>query len=154
MAIRTKFRPFIATIAVCLVPACAPGEDGSTATEEAAPDDTTADNGSAQEALLMADTAWLSVGSDGAVQTTFFDPDGRYRDLRNGQPMDAGTWQQRPDGSICFTPDTGLGDCWNHGKLEEDGSTVVTSASGKRVEIRQITYAGPPLLETESTESQ
>lgn len=154
MTIRSHLRPFVTTLAIFVVAACAPTEDGSSGTEGAGSEESATSNSSSKEAILMADTGWLSVGSDGAVQTTFFDPDGRYRDFRNGDATDAGAWQQRPDGSICFTPDEGAGDCWTTDGLEADGSAVVTSASGKRVEIKQITYTAPPVLEEEAAESE
>jgi len=153
MAYRSIPRSFSATIVVLSVAACGSSEDGSAASEAEALQETAASNGSVKEAILMADTGWLSVGSDGAVQTTLFDPDGRYRDFRNGEAADSGAWQQRPDGSICFTPDTGQGDCWTTDGLEADGSAVVTSASGKRVEIKQITYTAPPVEDDETSES-
>ena len=43
--------------------------------------------------IAVAQTGWLSIGADGAVQTTFFDADGRYRDLRNGEPFAQGGWE-------------------------------------------------------------
>ena len=132
---------------------CAPAEDaaeGNSSAEATETPESAAENSS--EAILMADTAWLSVGSDGSVQTTFIDPGGRYRDFRNGVAADTGSWEGRPDGTVCFTPDEGRGDCWSSSALEEDGSALVTSAEGKRVEIKRITYIAPP-AEGDSDES-
>ncbi|MEM1052098.1 MAG: hypothetical protein AAGI28_08380 [Pseudomonadota bacterium] len=146
--------PFIATLAVFTAAACAPAEDGSADPENGTAEEAAVSNSSVKEAILMADTGWLSVGSDGTVQTTFFDPDGRYRDFRNGESADVGAWQQRPDGSICFTPDQGMGDCWKTDGREADGSAVVTSTSGKRVVIKQITYAAPKVSEEDTSASE
>ena len=93
--------------------------------------------------LAVAQTGWLSIGADGAVQTTFFDADGRYRDLRNGEPFAQGGWEQRPDGSICFEPDEGAGACWMTGAPDAAGEIIVTSTDGKAIAIRRITYMAP-----------
>ena len=93
--------------------------------------------------IAVAQTGWLSIGADGAVQTTFFDADGRYRDLRNGEPFAQGGWEQRPDGSICFEPDEGAGACWMTGAPDAAGEIIVTSTDGKAIAIRRITYMAP-----------
>ncbi|WP_407875644.1 hypothetical protein [Qipengyuania nanhaisediminis] len=93
--------------------------------------------------IAMAGTAWLTVGTDGAVQTTFVDEDGRYRDFRNSEPFGQGSWEQRPDGTICFEPDSGTGACW---EIEPDGSETdifATDSEGRRIDIKRITYAPP-----------
>ena len=134
----------IVPFAFAAIAGCAPAQDPATDAGEEDAVQSASNDASTDETLLMADTAWLSVGSDGSVQTTFLDTGGRYRDFRNGEAADAGSWASRPDGSICFTPEGGLGDCWTSGKLEDDGSTIVTSAGGKRVAIKRITYIAPP----------
>lgn len=94
-------------------------------------------------AIPMTETGWLSVGRDGSVQTTFFDSGGRYRDFRNGELWGEGGWEQRPDGSVCFEPDTGAGACWETGEPEEDGSIIITDEDGAKVEIQRVTYIAP-----------
>lgn len=141
-----KFTSFTAPLVLLAASACAPSDNGSDDTGEGdEPQEEETASASIDEAVLVANTAWLSVGQDGSVQTTFLDQGGRYRDFRNGEPADTGTWEQRPDGAICFTPDEGQGGCWGAGALDADGSTYVTSADGKRVEIKRITYTAPPL---------
>ena len=148
-----RFRVLVCVLAVPLVSGCAPSEDETTGASEAeANDQQDNDTDNSGEAILMPDTAWLSVGSDGSVQTTFIDAGGRYRDFRNGVASDSGAWETRPDGSICMTPDAGRGDCWSFGDLEEDGSTIATSANGRRVEVKRITYNAPPVEDTEEAE--
>lgn len=139
-----KFFRWIGPMAAIVLAGCAPAEEGASngGTDEA----NDASDGQAESAdsiVFSAASGWLSVGSDGSVQTTFLDAGGRYRDFRNGTAADIGKWEARADGSLCFTPDTGRGDCWSAGMLEDDGSSIVTSASGRRVEIKRITYAAP-----------
>lgn len=146
--------PLFAALSICLLAGCAPeGGGAENSSEEEAGDTQEGPSEDANEALLMADTAWLSVGSDGSVQTTFLDADGQYRDFRNGVAADTGSWESRLDGSLCLTPAVGRGDCWTSEKLEDDGSTILTSAGGKRVEIKQITYTAPPVLDEDTEES-
>lgn len=98
-----------------------------------------AGNGASQ-AIAMVQTGWLTVGSDGAVQTTFFDADGRYRDYRNGEAIGSGGWSRRADNRLCLEPDQGLGDCWETGPLASDGTAIATNSDGMQIEIRQVTY--------------
>ena len=97
---------------------CTIGLAACTAEETAPPSDGGGADGAVEEALQTADqsipmagTAWLTVGTDGAVQTTLIDADGRYRDMRNGELFGEGTWQLLPNGTICFEPETGVGAC-------------------------------------------
>ena len=145
MATRSNRSVFVAPLVLSGLAACAPTEEdgaGVASAETAEAPESVAENPS--EAILMADTAWLSVGSDGSVQTTFLDPGGRYRDFRNGIAADTGSWEARPDGAVCFNPDDGRGDCWTSSAFESDGSAIITSADGKRVELKRITYVAPP----------
>ncbi|MEP0392809.1 MAG: hypothetical protein ABJ205_08005 [Erythrobacter sp.] len=135
---------FLACLSLLVVTACAPADEGVDEAQASGGDNSTGDAPQA-EPMLMADTGWLSVGSDGSVQTTFLDTGGRYRDFRNGTALDTGDWEQRPDGSLCFTPDGGQGGCWTPDTPGEDGSIIVTSTDGKRVEIKRITYTPPPV---------
>ncbi|MEE4199725.1 hypothetical protein [Erythrobacter sp.] len=96
-------------LALPLLTACA--EEGGSADSD--PSATGLPTGTAEEGdaepqaatLPMAETGWLTIGRDGSVQTTYFDPDGRYRDVRGGAPFGEGRWEQRADGRICFRPE-------------------------------------------------
>lgn len=94
--------------------------------------------------LPVAESGWLTVGADGAVQTTFFDAGGRYRDLRNGEPFAQGKWEQRPDGKICFEPDEGAGSCWTTASPDDNGEVIATDDDGMAIAIKRITYVAPP----------
>lgn len=148
MFVRTKAialaAPFVLALAGCSEAAdsaasssadTAAGEPQSPATPEPSP--TSAD-------LSIAESGWLTVGSDGAVQTTFFDSGGRYRDLRNGEIFAEGEWQQRPDGRVCFEPETGRGACWAIAEPDATGQAIATNDEGKAVSLKRITYIAPP----------
>lgn len=98
--------------------------------------------------IVLSQTAWLSVSEDGAVLTTFLDPNGRYRDLRNGEPAFEGDWSERPDGKLCFTPDAGLGGCWSIGAPGDNGEARATNADGRAILLKRISYA-PPMREAQ-----
>ncbi|MEM7779518.1 MAG: hypothetical protein AAF697_03890 [Pseudomonadota bacterium] len=106
-------------------------------------------SGTSSSTISVSGTGWLTVGSDGAVQTTFFDVDGRYRDLRNGSLFAGGTWEQRGDGTICFEPDAGLGACWKPGSADENGTAIATNSESKSIAIKQVTFIAAPADESE-----
>lgn len=131
------------TLSSCEAPADSSGE-AATPSASASEAGDAADGGEKETAVLVfAESGWLTVGADGGVQTTFLDADGRYRDLRNGEQVAQGSWQQRPDGSLCFEPDTGFGACWTIEPLEDDGSAIAVNGEGKRIEVRRVSYIGP-----------
>ena len=90
----------------------------------------------------MSGTAWRTVGEDGAILSTFLDADGRFRDFRNGDPMQEGSWDQPQEGRLCFTPEAEdrLGECWTLGKLRKNGEMRATSDTGLEIKLRQIAY--------------
>lgn len=90
-------------------------------------------------------TAWRARDESGALYTTFLDPAGRYRDLRNGDPWQQGAWEYDEENRICFTPDAGasLGQCWHPERMDEGGRMLVTSASGRRVRLESVEYRRP-----------
>lgn len=151
MKIRTVFIASITAPALLMLGACTEEAGGAEAQSEPPTATPGEDGGSASDTrsvtLAVADSAWLTVGTDGAVQTTFFDEGGRYRDLRNGQLFAQGAWEQRPDGTICFEPDTGFGACWQTEAEDENGTVIATNSDGKAIEIKRVTYIAPPVQE-------
>jgi len=93
--------------------------------------------------VTVEETGWLTIGSDGAVQTTYFDSDGRYRDRRNGEPVAQGSWRRGPDDRLCFEPDAGRGACWSIDEPDEDGVAIAEDADGKTIAIRRVAYLPP-----------
>lgn len=93
----------------------------------------------------MSQTAWRVIGEDGAVYTTFFDASGSYRDFKNGGPVQSGSWIERTDGQLCFTPedDARIGDCWKLNMVSKEGIMKPVSDAGKTIELRQVTYIAP-----------
>lgn len=106
---------------------------------------------SGAEQLAIEGTAWLTIGGDGSVQTTFLDPEGRYRDLRDGVPLAEGSWLRDPDGRLCFEPDAGRGACWTFGDIGEDGEAIATDGEGKTIAIKRVAYR-PPESDSEANE--
>jgi len=92
-------------------------------------------------------TAWRVRGEEGALYTTFLDPGGRYRDLRNGDPWQKGAWEYDAQERICFTPDaeSSLGQCWRPERMDPSGQMIVTSSSGRRVRLESAEYRPPEL---------
>lgn len=89
-------------------------------------------------------TAWRASSEEGARYTTYINDDGTYRDLRNGDPYQTGTWRFGDARELCFTPDeTGhTGACWKPGFLS-NGILPMTREDGHRIEVRQIQYLPP-----------
>lgn len=132
-------------LAACEQPQQASDEDAPPATDPVADAsgagaaEDSGESGGGDE-FALTETGWLTIGSDGSVQTTFFDANGRYRDLVNGELVAEGGWQRRPDGTLCFEPDAGRGACWETGQPDENGTAIATDGDGKRIEIRRVTY--------------
>ena len=153
----------LAALALCLpVIACAPQddtqEDPATVTDEedtqAPEEDADASPPSHSE---FSDTAWRVMAEDGARYVTYIDADGTYRDFRNGEPWQEGSWKFDPaeesgDGVdlLCFMPDAEDGSerCWEPGRLLDD-ELIVTSGGGRRVALEKVTYSAPEGAETE-----
>lgn len=134
-----------ASAAPFLLVACAEA-DSEAQGEDAAPQATDEPELSA-ESLVMAQTAWLSVTADGEVFTTYLDPDGRYRDLHEGEVRYSGTWKQNDTRNLCFTPDDGEGSCWTHKSPGLDGMMRATNRAGRAIEVRRVAYEPPSAAE-------
>ena len=106
------------------------------APEQPAPEETR------QPAIDLAGTGWRVLGEEGAVYTTYFDEDGTYRDLRNGEPFRQGTWERRPDEELCFLPDSSeqASTCWTLGPLDENETMIATDANGRDIAVRKAAY--------------
>lgn len=94
----------------------------------------------------FAATAWRAIGEDGARFTTYLDPDGTYRDLRNGDPWQQGSWSYTAgdDPRLCYTPDdeNAVKRCWTPGAMS-DGTMEATGEDGRRIELERVDYAPP-----------
>ncbi len=128
-------------------------EEASATVEGATPEASGSEDVPSNPAIAVARTGWLTIGSDGAVQITHFDPQGRYRDLRNGEMVAQGNWQRGPENRLCFEPDAGRGECWTIGDVDEEGEAIATDSDGKTIAIRRVAYL-PPQSDAASEESQ
>lgn len=123
--------------------ACTPAEDAAQEDDALAPEPTeSASTASAPDSF--AETAWLALSEDGARYVTHFDADGSYRDMRNGDPYQEGSWRyaEGPEGKqLCFEPidEGGVERCWLPGRLEE-GRMIATGPAGRRIELTKIAY--------------
>ncbi|MEP3051859.1 MAG: hypothetical protein ABJP48_03860 [Erythrobacter sp.] len=106
--------------------------------------------------VTFSESAWLSIGNDGAVYTTFFDADGSYRDHRNGIALQNGTWRKLEDARLCFFPEqqNRTGDCWSIGALEDNGTMRLTSSQGRDIEVRQVAYLAAESADAEAGSSE
>ena len=137
---KALFQAISGGMAIWLISGCSAGSEPDESAP-APPSDQSADGTElSPESLVMAETAWLSVSEDGAVYTTFLDPDGRYRDLRDGQIVHTGSWEQNASSELCFSPDDGMGACWEHGSPGLDGVMRATNRAGRAIEVKRITY--------------
>lgn len=127
------------------ISACAPEGDSGGDSSAAAETGSEPEAREATGSLTLAESGWLVVGEDGAVYTTMLDPEGTYRDFRNGEPLQTGEWEKREAGELCFIPsDEGkAGDCWTLGELERDNTVRATDSEDRPVELRKISYVGP-----------
>lgn len=97
-------------------------------------------------------TAWRSTAENGALFVTYLDEGGTYRDLRNGDPYQTGTWEYADDGQLCLTPeaDDAQGGCWEPERMR-DGDMLTLTSGERRIQVRRITYE-PPAEEGQEAE--
>jgi hypothetical protein len=143
----------VPAFAALALSACSPTEDtGGDAPDAADPAALPSDEPAPQ---IFAATAWRAVAEDGARYTTQLDPDGTYRDLRNGDPWQTGSWTYS-DGEqgklLCFTPgdENGIERCWEPERVRGD-TMRATSDSGTTIELERVDYE-PPLDELDDEE--
>lgn len=143
-----KTRTCIALVSVALLAGCSPSET-DTANPSITPEAEVMESASSESPPVpdrFEGTAWRADGSDGARYVTFLDTGGRYRDLRNGDPLGEGAWSRGDDGAICFVPDgaDGLRRCWSPDRMTAEDRMVVTGgANGNRVELVRADYVAP-----------
>ncbi len=147
MLLRSRtFSLFVGGLSFTLA-ACAPAEDsGSDGADTASetPSNSSAPTAASNDAP-MAKTGWVAIGADGAVYTTFFDPDGTYRDFRNGDPVQQGSWERREDARLCLIPagEQVRGECWSTGAVDDEGNMRTVDGTGRAIELRRVTYIAP-----------
>ena len=143
---RTLF--VVSALAGLALAACAPetGEtaEGSAADAPAEGQETAAGSSTPDS---FAESAWLTRAEDGARFVTYFDPDGTYRDMRNGDFLQAGSWTYAdgPGGKqICLEPDAdgSVKMCWQPDTMDGDTMTA-TGPEDRRIELERTTYVAP-----------
>ncbi len=144
-----KFLPrrlALAGLVLSALAACSPTEQQSetlTATQQAI---ATPTGEPAPE--VFAATAWRVLAADGARYTTYLDQDGTYRDLRNGDPWQTGSWRySEEEGSgkrLCLRPDdeNGVERCWEPDRMR-NGVMRAEHDAGTVIELESVTYALP-----------
>ena len=143
-----RVRSALAMMASLAIISCAPAVEETAAEPEGI--ETGSESGDADGNNLpesFAETAWISRSEDGARYTTFFDADGSYRELRNGDPRQTGEWSfaEGPEGKqVCVQPDAeaGVKSCWRPDSIE-DGKLLVSGPEGKRVALQRADYSAP-----------
>ena len=149
---KALFQAISGGMAVFLISGCSAGSEPDAGEPASAASPSSDGTQLSPESLVMAETAWLSVSEEGAVYTTFLDPDGRYRDLRDGQIVHTGSWEQNASSELCFSPDDGMGACWEHGSPGLDGVMRATNRAGRAIEVKRITYT-PQAVPSQAAEA-
>lgn len=154
MAITARQSGWPALVLAFALPACSPPESTDTQAEEPSTEGEESDAASETETQseLQADlpaefirTAWRIVAEDGARYTTYLDEDGRYRDLRNGDPWQEGTWENDGEDRLCFLPDAegAVLRCWHPDRMEGRDSMIVSGENGVRIRLQRADYVPP-----------
>ena len=141
----------VLAVAIATLAACSP-EAGESNEAAHAPQEAVTPSGEPAPDAFSA-TAWRALAADGARYTTYLDADGTYRDLRNGDPWQTGTWDHvdSPQGRLlCFTPDhdNGVERCWEPGRMSE-GTMRAESETGLSIELERVEYSRPPEVDEE-----
>lgn len=145
----------VLTIAALALAACAPASDEpqeKTGTE-------TAQAGNAEDPSpdvpLPSEfnrTAWRITSDDGARYTTYLDENGRYRDFRNGDPWQEGTWETDSEDRLCFLPDEegAALSCWTPDRMDGNDAMIASGQGGTRIKLQQVDYIPPAEADTNS----
>ncbi|MGI8942955.1 MAG: hypothetical protein ACR2FJ_01735 [Qipengyuania sp.] len=90
-------------------------------------------------------TAWRVLGENGARYTTYLDEDGTYRDLKNGELWQTGSWSFGEDEKLCLTPEdeNGATRCWDPLRMEGKDALIVVSDADRRVRLEKVDYRIP-----------
>ncbi|UYH54738.1 hypothetical protein N6L26_11940 [Qipengyuania sp. SS22] len=137
------------------LPACTPASDeGDSAA--LTPQQVVSPSGEPAPEVFAA-TAWRAVAADGARYTTYLDADGTYRDLRNGDPRQTGSWSYSAverDKRLCFipTPATGVERCWEPGRMS-GGTMKATNDDGVSIELERVEYRPPAEPDTDTDDT-
>ena len=127
------------------LPACTPASDEGDSSA-LTPQQVASPSGEPAPEVFVA-TAWRAVAADGARYTTYLDADGTYRDLRNGDPWQTGSWTYsvvERDKRLCFmpAPDSGIERCWEPGRMS-GGKMKATNDDGVSIELERVEYRPP-----------
>lgn len=144
----------LALLSATALAACAPAGNGAEGSDTAASglsvSDQEGEAGQAQPGSLIvfSRTAWLSIGRDGSVYATQLDPDGSYRDFRDGSLWQRGRWQRDEDGSLCFSPAAadGVRTCWRIEPTEREGvirAEPLDAPETRAIELRRLAWRPP-----------
>ena len=79
--------------------------------------------------------------ADGTTFMAMLNADGTYQDMdAEGAVTESGSWEERPDGKVCFDPagDDTPATCFAIGETKEDGSFVATPDQGEPLTIRKV----------------
>lgn len=129
-----------------LVSGCAPEADTADATGMSENASTDASPTGSPVPKVFAATAWRATSDDGARFTTYLDSDGRYRDVRNGDPWQSGTWRFDTSGGglLCFKPEgeDGTETCWKPDRMHGD-TMDASDEKGRQIELRRVEYVAP-----------
>jgi hypothetical protein len=90
----------------------------------------------------------LTATQQAIATPTYLDQDGTYRDLRNGDPWQTGSWRySEEEGSgkrLCLRPDdeNGVERCWEPDRMR-NGVMRAENDAGTVIELESVTYALP-----------
>lgn len=103
--------------------------------------------------IAMASSGWLTVSADGAVQTTYLDADGRYRDYRDGEPIAEGKWRRGGRSTLCFEQEDTNETCWDIGTMDSAQSAIASDAEGKTIRITRVDYDAPDAVSDSASDN-
>ena len=134
--------------------ACAVEETPSAPADSEVPGET---SDTSQLPAKFAGTAWRSLAEDGARYTTYLDQDGQYRDLRNGDAYQAGTWAYATGergGELCFDPEgeNTKSTCWRPDRMKDD-MLIVRGPGDRRIQLERVDYIIPDAGTNAETEA-
>jgi len=110
---------------------------GVAACSNTAPDESPSE----AEALTVSVGSYTITGADGSRTMAVLNDNGTYTDTVNGVVSNTGTWENKADGSTCFTraeESDSKPVCYTLSDPAEDGSFTATPDEGDPVRVKKI----------------
>ena len=142
-----RYEFYLAALLAAGAGGCTPPADPATDAETASVEEPATEPSGRPAPDTFAGSAWRVTADDGARYVTYLDPEDRYRDFRNGDLWQQGSWRlvEGPEiRELCFTPDAETAEetCWRPGRMKDE-TLIANGEDDRRIELTRAPYSPP-----------